>query len=108
MRSSPRQHLLSAALATALGTAFLSWSSLATAQTPGQATRVFDVSVAAQPLSSALNELSRQTGMQFFAAGDVVAGVQSPRSRAGSRSSRRSNGCWPAAAWSPFAAVNRK
>lgn len=78
MRSSPRQHLLSAALATALGTAFLSWSSLATAQTPGQATRVFDVSVAAQPLSSALNELSRQTGMQFFAAGDVVAGVQSP------------------------------
>jgi len=78
MRFSPRHRLLSAALAAAFGTTFVSWSGLATAQTPTQAAAAFDINVPAQPLSSALNELSRQTGMQVFAAGDVVAGVRAP------------------------------
>jgi len=76
MRSSPRHRLLNAALAAAFGTTFLSWSSLASAQSSTQAT--FTISVPAQPLAAALNELSRQTGIQVFAAGDVVAGVQAP------------------------------
>ena len=49
---------------------------MAAAQTPGQATaQVFEIKVPAQPLAAALNELSRQTGTQVFAAGDMVAGV---------------------------------
>ena len=73
----PRQHLLSIALAAAFGSASL-WSPLAAAQSPGQsAAQVFEINIPAQSLASALNELSRQTGAQMFAAGDLVAGVQS-------------------------------
>lgn len=78
MRPLPRQHLLNAALAAAFGTALGLLSPVAMAQTPGQAAvQVFEVKVPAQPVATALNELSRQTGVQVFAAGDVVAGVGS-------------------------------
>ncbi|SFE57381.1 iron complex outermembrane recepter protein [Paracidovorax wautersii] len=78
MRFSPRNRLLSAALSTAFGTVFVSWSGVAQAQPATQASAVFNIDVPAQSLASALNELSRQTGMQVFAAGDVVAGVRAP------------------------------
>lgn len=78
MLALPRQHLLAAALAAAFGSTFLLCSPPARAQTSGQAAaRVFDVNVPTQALATALNELSRQTGIQVFAAGDVVAGVSS-------------------------------
>jgi iron complex outermembrane receptor protein len=78
-----RHRLLNAALAAAFGAA--SFSLLlspagALAQAAGAAdsgARAFDVQVPAQDLSSALNELSRQTGVPVFAAGDVVGGVSS-------------------------------
>ncbi|MDA4517516.1 STN domain-containing protein, partial [Escherichia coli] len=38
---------------------------------------MFDIHVPAQALASAINELSRQTGTQMFAAGDLVAGLSS-------------------------------
>ncbi|RUR70695.1 TonB-dependent siderophore receptor [Variovorax guangxiensis] len=79
MRSSPRHRLLSAALAAAFGTIFVSWSSLASAQVSEQAAApTFDIRVPAQPLAAALNELSRQTGAQVFAAGDMVTGISAP------------------------------
>ncbi|WP_269759296.1 STN domain-containing protein [Variovorax sp. E3] len=79
MRSSPRHRLLSAALAAAFGTTFVSWSGIASAQASAQAAApTFDVSVPAQPLAAALNELSRQTGAQVLAAGDVVTGINAP------------------------------
>ncbi|AVQ84858.1 MULTISPECIES: TonB-dependent siderophore receptor [unclassified Variovorax] len=78
MRFSPRHRLLSAALSTAFGTVFVGWSGVAQAQPATQASAVFNIDVPAQSLASALNELSRQTGMQVFAAGDVVAGVRAP------------------------------
>eukprot|EP01034_Spumella_vulgaris_P044824 gene44824-55777_t len=79
MPSSPRHRLLNAALAAAFGTTFLSWSSLASAQSSAQAAEpTFNISVPAQPLAAALNELSRQTGIQVFAGGDALAGVQAP------------------------------
>jgi len=76
MRSLPRQHLLSLTLATVFGSASI-WSPLAAAQGAGQTSQVFDINVPAQALASALNELSRQTGSQVFAAGDVVSGISS-------------------------------
>lgn len=83
MRSLPRQHLLHTALATAFGTAFL-WPVAAMAQTAGQsAAQAFDIKIPAQSLGAALNELSRQTGTQVFAAGDLVSGLNS-RAVAGS------------------------
>lgn len=79
MRSSPRHRLLSAALAAAFGTTFVSWSGIAAAQAPGQAaTPTFDINVRPQPLAAALNELSRQTSAQVLAAGDVVTGINAP------------------------------
>lgn len=79
MRSSPRHRLLSAALAAAFGTTFASWSSLASAQASAQATApTFDISVPAQPLAAALNDLSRQTGTQVLASADIVSGVNAP------------------------------
>ncbi|OAK64660.1 TonB-dependent receptor [Variovorax paradoxus] len=79
MRSSPRHRLLSAALAAAFGTTFVSWSGIAAAQAPGQAaTPTFDINVGPQPLAAALNELSRQTSAQVLAAGDVVTGINAP------------------------------
>lgn len=78
MRPLPRQHLLNAALVTAFGTALGLSSPAAVAQTQAQAAvQVFEVKVPAQPVATALNELSRQTGVQVFAAGEVVAGVGS-------------------------------
>jgi iron complex outermembrane receptor protein len=76
MRPLPRQPLLCAALTAAFGAGSACWSAAATAQAAEQgAAQAFNVNVAAQPLSSALNELSRQTGVQVLAAGDVVSGV---------------------------------
>lgn len=76
MRHLARQPLISLVLATAVGTTLASASPPATAQTaaPGAAP-VFDIHVPAQALASALNELSRQTGTQVFAAGDLVSKV---------------------------------
>jgi iron complex outermembrane receptor protein len=42
------------------------------------AAQAHDINLAAQPLSSALAALSKQTGIQVFAAGDLVAGKQAP------------------------------
>jgi len=79
MRSSPRHRLLSAALAAAFGTTFVSWSGLASAQATAQATApTYEVNVPAQPLAAALNELSRQTGTQVLASGDLVSRVNAP------------------------------
>ncbi|MNK59149.1 Ferric-pseudobactin receptor precursor [compost metagenome] len=79
MRFSPRHRLLSAALAAAFGTALASWSGLAAAQGADQAAaQARDINVPAQPLGAALNELSRQTGVQVLAAGDVVSGLAAP------------------------------
>lgn len=77
MPSLPRQHLLSLALATAFGSVSF-WSTEAVAQATGQeAAQVFDIHVPDQALASAINELSRQTGTQMFAAGELVAGLSS-------------------------------
>jgi iron complex outermembrane receptor protein len=79
MHSSPRHRLLSAALAAAFGTTFVGWSSLASAQaTAPAAAQSFDISLPAQPLAAALNELSRQTGTQILASGDTVARIGAP------------------------------
>lgn len=79
MRSSPRHRLLSTALAAAFGTVFLSWSNVASAQASTQAAEpTYDISVPAQPLAAALNELSRQTGTQVLASGDPVSRVNAP------------------------------
>jgi len=79
MRSSPRHRLLNAALAAAFGTTFLSWTSLVSAQSSAQAVEpTFNISVPAQPLAAALNELSRQTGAQVLAASEVVTGINAP------------------------------
>lgn len=43
-----------------------------------QAERSFEIDLPAQPLGSALNELSRQTGAQIFAAGAQIGGHQAP------------------------------
>lgn len=78
MFSLPRQPLLSAALAAAFGAGSTVWSPIVAAQPSGQAaTQVFEVKVPAQTLAAALNELSRQTGVQVFASGELVAGIGS-------------------------------
>lgn len=75
MRHLARQPLISLALATAVGTTLASASPSATAQTAPGAAPVFDIHVPAQALASALNDLSRQTGTQVSAAGDLVSKV---------------------------------
>lgn len=78
MRSSPRKQLLCAAITAAFGTSLLAWNTAAHAQTAADAVaQSFQVRVPAQPLSSALSELSRQTGIQVYAAGELVTGVNS-------------------------------
>ncbi|GKT25650.1 TonB-dependent siderophore receptor [Acidovorax sp. SUPP3334] len=78
MPAFPRQTLLGAALAAAFGTLLAGASPVARAQTaPAVASQAFDVKIAAQPLGSALAELSRQTGVPVFAAGDLMAGTES-------------------------------
>ncbi|MFS2205903.1 TonB-dependent siderophore receptor [Variovorax sp. Varisp36] len=78
MRPLPRQHLLNAALAAAFGSVLTVWAPVASAQASGQAAaQVFEVKVPSQALGAALNEFSRQTGVQVFAAGEVVAGTSS-------------------------------
>lgn len=78
MRPLPRQHLLNAALAAAFGSVLTVWAPVVSAQASGQAVaKVFDVKVPSQALGAALNEFSRQTGVQVFAAGEVVAGTSS-------------------------------
>lgn len=70
----PRFQLAPAALAVTL--AFLGGLSLpAHAQTPGEAV---PVSVPAQPLGTALNELARQMKLQLMVRPDLVAGKQAP------------------------------
>ncbi len=77
MRSLPRHQLLNAALAAAFGSIALC-TPPATAQTaPQAAAQAFDIDVPAQPLATALNKLSRQTSTPVFAAGDLVAGLNS-------------------------------
>ncbi|RST53044.1 TonB-dependent siderophore receptor [Variovorax sp. MHTC-1] len=78
MRNRPRQRLLAATLAATFGSVLATWSipSAAQAAAPAPA-QVFDLQVPSQPLASALNELSRQTGAQVFAGADLLAGVSS-------------------------------
>jgi iron complex outermembrane receptor protein len=76
MRSYPRQHVLAAALATAFGAVLSTWGGHALAQAASSsAAQVFDLNIPAQPLSSALAELSRQTGLQVYADASLVNGV---------------------------------
>jgi iron complex outermembrane receptor protein len=78
MRPLPRQHLLNAALVAAFGSVLTVWTPIASAQASGQAVvQTFNVNVPSQALGAALNEFSRQTGVQVFAAGDVIAGTSS-------------------------------
>lgn len=75
-----RHHLLGAALSAAFGTTALlalSPPAMAQAQDGAASSQAVPVRVPAQPLAAALAELSRQTGMQVFAAGELVAGVGS-------------------------------
>lgn len=78
MRPLPRQHLLSAALVAAFGISTAALTPSAIAQTSSRvAGQLFDISLPAQPLHSALNELSRQTGVQIFVDGEIVADIRS-------------------------------
>lgn len=74
----PRQRLLAAALGAAFSAGSLSLSPSAMAQSTASTERLFDLKVTAQPLSSALNELSRQTGIQLLAATELTEGVKAP------------------------------
>lgn len=78
MRLYPRHHLLITALAAAFGATLTVYSTDSLAQAAAQtAQQVFEVNVPSQGLAAALNELSRQTGVQVFAAGDLVTGIAS-------------------------------
>lgn len=78
MRNRPRQHLLAATLAATFGSVLALWSGPSAAQAAAPATaQVFDLQVPSQPLAAALNELSRQTGVQVFAGADLLAGISS-------------------------------
>lgn len=78
MRNRPRQRLLAATLAATFGSVLATWSSPSAAQASAPAAaQVFDLKVPSQPLATALNELSRQTGVQVFAGADLLAGVSS-------------------------------
>lgn len=70
-----RQRLLTIALAGAFGSLLIAHQPQAWAQA---AAAPVDINVAAQPLSSALAALSSQTGVQVFAAGNLVAGKSAP------------------------------
>ncbi|MDO9002947.1 MAG: TonB-dependent siderophore receptor [Aquabacterium sp.] len=72
----PRQRLLAAALGAACSASCLSLSPLAIAQPAAATERIFEMRVPAQPLASALNELSRQTGIQLLAATELTDGVK--------------------------------
>lgn len=78
MRLHPRHHLLITALAAAFGATLTFYSTNSLAQTSAQTMQqVFEINIPAQGLAVALNELSRQTGVQVFAAGDLVTGMAS-------------------------------
>ncbi|RZL03449.1 MAG: TonB-dependent siderophore receptor [Rubrivivax sp.] len=72
-----RQRLLIAALGVAFGATMVSGPAPAWAQT-GVAAQAFDIRIAAQPLVGALNDLSKQTGIQVMAATEATEGVQAP------------------------------
>lgn len=76
----PRHHLLGAALSAAFGaTSLFALSPPAGAQALDStaASQAVQLRVPAQPLAAALADLSRQTGIQVFASGELVAGVGS-------------------------------
>jgi iron complex outermembrane receptor protein len=78
MRNRPRQRLLAATLAATFGSVLATWSSPSAAQAAAPAAaQVFDLQVPSQPLAAALNELSRQTGVQVIAGADLLTGVSS-------------------------------
>lgn len=56
--------------------AYFAAAPLATAQVSA-VSPAYDIDLPAQPLAGALSALSRQTGIQIFAAGDVIAGRRS-------------------------------
>lgn len=64
--------------------ALVLWPQVGAAQVSEQQ---FDIDVPAQPLAQALADLSRQTGVQVFAAGELVSGKSAPavRGRLGAR-----------------------
>ena len=78
MRHRPRQRLLAATLAATFGSSLTAWHLPAAAQAAAPApAQVFEVQVPSQPLSAALGELSRQTGVQIIAGADLLSGVSS-------------------------------
>lgn len=77
MRLFPRKHLLCAAVTAAFGTSLLGGNTAYAQASADTVAQSFQVKVPSQPLASALSELSRQTGIQIFAAGDLVAGLNS-------------------------------
>jgi iron complex outermembrane recepter protein len=82
MRSRPRQRLLAAALLAAFNATLAVHATAAAQTTAAAAAPVFDIQVPAQPLGSALNELSRQTQQPILATDELVAG-QTSRAVAG-------------------------
>ena len=66
------------ALAAALAATGLGAGSLVTTPVFAQAEAMFDISLPAQPLAQALAALSRQTGVQVLAPGELVAGQTAP------------------------------
>lgn len=70
-----RQRLLTLALAGCFGTLLTAHHSATLAQAAAQ---LVDIQLPAQPLASALANLSGQTGIQIFAPGDLVSGKTAP------------------------------
>jgi len=80
MRTRPRQRLLAATLAAIFGPVLATTgASPAAAQGTEQlvSTEAFDIRIPAQPLATALNELSRQTGAQIIAGAALLTNTTS-------------------------------
>ncbi|MFT7773029.1 TonB-dependent siderophore receptor [Roseateles sp.] len=78
MRPYPRQHLLTAVLVPVLGTFFAGGPACVAAQTNAQENRgAVELRLPAQPLAAALQDLSRQSGLQIVAATELLAGLNS-------------------------------
>ncbi|MGH8702904.1 MAG: secretin and TonB N-terminal domain-containing protein [Burkholderiales bacterium] len=76
-----KRRLLPLAIASAFGSTLGLSPPVLRAQDSGPQAQLFDLDLPAQPLSSALAALSRQTGKQVFADGALVAGRSAPALR---------------------------
>lgn len=77
--SQPRFQLAPIALATALAVGTMASTTVLAQAAPAPATNVtFSISLSAQPLGTALNELARQAGLQLLVRRELVEGKQAP------------------------------